>query len=61
MPDPRQFNVVLTYSTYADDPQDALEMAISVIGDRSSAYVEVYSEQSPDESEVEGDIEEFFQ
>ena len=54
----RQFHVVLSYSTLADNPAEALKMAISRVDDRDGFFVEIYPESAP-ETEVEGDISEF--
>jgi hypothetical protein len=37
----KQFDVVLTYNTYASSPEEAIDLAVEAISARSSAYVEV--------------------
>lgn len=49
----KQYQVVLSYSTYASNPREALEIALSALDSRSAAYVEVFK---GDESVLEGEL-----
>jgi hypothetical protein len=40
----RRFNVVLTYTTHADDPKDAISMAISAVNE-GNVFVEVVDDE----------------
>lgn len=63
-----RYNVVLSYATHADSPEEAIRMARDAISEGNGAYVEVF-EAGDDEAEltveqaneavVEGDLEEF--
>lgn len=54
-----QFDIVLTYNTMADNPKEALNLAVSVFNDRSGGYLEVFTE-GLDVSVIEGEVGEFF-
>lgn len=53
----RQFNVVLTYGTYADTPEEALALALTVVDSRAGFYVEVVDDDT-DRSTLEGEYPE---
>lgn len=56
----RQFNVVLSYDTYAESPEEAVQVALAAIATGGgSVFVEIYSEQSPDTTEAEGFMPDF--
>jgi hypothetical protein len=57
--DGRQFSVRFSYDTMALTPEEAIETALFTIMTKSGFYVEVFSDRSPDTTEVEGDICDF--
>lgn len=50
-----RFNVVLSNTTYADNPKEAVEISLSAIDARNGAYIEVFA-QDEDEALLEGDL-----
>lgn len=52
-----RFHVVLSYSTHAEDPREALRLATAADTVDNGLYVEVF-EEGKDEAIVEGDIKE---
>ena len=52
----KQYDVVISYSTSDTDPVSALATALAAIETLSGAYVEIFDEDSEDETVEEGDL-----
>lgn len=50
-----QFNVVLSNTTHASNPKEAVEISLSAIDARNGAYIEVFNTVE-DESVIEGEL-----